>query len=63
MNIRDVFYHLSLSFNFGGWKLLLVIKKSALWENTETYLSSNTSQIKLDPEKKRKEKSMSPHGV
>lgn len=60
MNIRDVFYHLSLSFNFGGWKLLLVIKKSALWENT---VSSNTSQIKLDPEKKRKEKSMSPHGV
>ena len=29
---RIVSYHLSLSFNLGGWKLLLVIKKRALWK-------------------------------
>lgn len=40
---RVVSYHLTLSFNLGGWKLLLVIKKRALWKNRDKNLNSRPS--------------------
>lgn len=37
-------YHLSLSFNLGGWKLLFVIKKRALEERREHLKSCDPTQ-------------------